>query len=260
MICNYSNTSIYRVKSLLLLLFTLLLLPVQSIAITKQDADKAYQTGSYQQAIIDYQALLKTGVSADIYYNLGNAYYRSDSLSQAILAYERALRLSPGDRDISFNLQFARSKTIDKLMPQDDVVFTTWYHSIVNLTSADNWAVLSIVTIILALILMLVYLFAPQMFMRKAGFFGGLAFLLIFGLSNLFAWTQKRILLEQKGAVIMAPSVNVKKTPVSNGADVFILHEGTRVEVTDGSIPHWTGIRLSDGREGWMPSGQLEMI
>ncbi|MBM6993310.1 MAG: tetratricopeptide repeat protein [Prevotella sp.] len=249
-----------RLERMLLLLFMLLQMPFAASAITKQDADKAYQSGNYQQAIIDYQSLLKTGISADIYYNLGNAYYRSDSLSQAILAYERALRLSPGDKDISFNLQFARSKTIDKLLPQDDVVFTTWYHSVVNLTSADTWAWVSIVTIVLALILMLVYLFAPQIVLRKIGFFGGMFFLLIFALSNLFAWTQKRILLEQEGAIIIAPSVNVKKTPVQNSADAFILHEGTRVDVTDNSMKQWKGVRLSDGREGWIPADQLEMI
>ncbi len=260
MIPNHLHTPSSCVERMLLLLFTLLLLPFEASAITKNDADVAYKSGNYQQAIVDYHSLLKTGISADLYYNLGNAYYRSDSLSQAILAYERAARLSPGDKDIRFNLQFARSKTIDKLLPQDDVVFTTWYRSLVNMTSTDNWAVLSIVTIVLALILMLVYLFAPQILLRKIGFFGGLLFLIIFGLSNLFAWTQKRNLQEEKGAIIIAPSVNVKKTPVQNSTDAFILHEGTRVDVTDSSLKQWRGIKLSDGREGWILADQIEMI
>lgn len=260
MITKHSTILPRPVKSVLLLLFTLLLLPLQALSITRKDADAAYRAGNYQQAIVDYKSLLRTGISADLYYNLGNAYYRSDSLAQAILAYERALRLSPGDKDISFNLQFARSKTIDKLMPQDDVVFTTWYHSIVNMTSADNWAVMSIVAIVLTLCLMLVFLFVPYIRLRKVGFFGGLFFLAVFGFTTLFAWTQKRILLERKGAVIISPSVSVKNTPNANGTDAFVIHEGTHVDVTDSSLKQWRAVRLADGREGWILARQIEMI
>ena len=85
-------------------------------AVTKENGDMEYQKGNYQQAIKDYQEVLKEGVSAEVYYNLGNAYFRSDNLTQAILAYERARILSPGDDDINFNLEFARSKTIQEMM------------------------------------------------------------------------------------------------------------------------------------------------
>ena len=104
--------------TLLWLLLAVLTLPAS--AITKRDADEAYRKGNFQQAIDDYRELLHRGVSAELYYNLGNAYYRSDNLTQAILAYERASLLSPGDDDIRFNLQFARSKTIDKITPEGE--------------------------------------------------------------------------------------------------------------------------------------------
>lgn len=243
-----------------LLLYMLLSVPFASFAVTKQAADTAYKKGNYQQAITDYRNILKQRKSADVYYNLGNAYFRSDSITMAILAYERALLLSPGDNDIRFNLQFARSKTIDKLAPESEVVFSTWYRSIVNFTSADSWAVVSIVSVVLALILMLVYLFVPQLLWRKVGFFGASFFIIVFGLSTLFAWSQHNAFTNRKGAIIMVSSVNVKKTPVQNGEDAFILHEGTRVEVTDSSLPGWKGVRLSDGREGWIPTSKLEMI
>lgn len=254
------ETGVVAVNRLILMILMFVLLPLASRAITKQDADAAYKRGNYQQAIADYKLLLKQGKSADLYYNLGNAYYRSDSIAMAVLAYERARLLSPGDKDIRFNLQFARSKTIDKLVPESEVVFTTWYRSLVNLTNADTWAFISIGSIVLTFILMLVYLFAPHTGLRKTGFFSGMFFLMVFGLSTLFAWSQKKALDAHCGAIIMAPSVNVKKTPVETGEDAFILHEGTRVDVTDHSLKSWRGIRLSDGREGWMPAAQLEMI
>lgn len=245
---------------LLVGLVCLLAFAPRAAAATKAEADMAYKKGNYQQAIADYKGLLRQGKSAEVYYNLGNAYYRADSLTMAILAYERALLLSPGDNDIRFNLQFARSKTIDKLTPESEVVFTTWYRSVVNFTGVDRWAVVSVMSIVLALILMLVYLFAPQMALRKTGFFGGMLFIVVFGFSTLFAWTQKQAMDEQRGAIITAPSANVKKTPVLNGEDAFILHEGTRVDVTDRSLKNWRGIRLSDGREGWLETAQIEMI
>lgn len=249
-----------RFRSVLLTVFLSLCVPLFASAVTKKMADYAYRKGDYQQAIMDYRRLLKQGASAELYYNLGNACYRSDSLTMAILAYERALLLSPGDKDIRFNLQFARSKTIDKLMPESEVVFVTWYRGLVNLTNANVWAYISIVSIILTLLLVLVYLFAPRVLWRKVGFFGGTAFFVFFMFSTLFAWDQHHAFVNRSGAIIMAPSVNVKKTPSANAEDAFILHEGTRVDVTDTNMKSWRGIRLPDGREGWMPSEQLEMI
>lgn len=235
-------------------------LPMSVAAITKQNADTEYLRGNYQQAISDYKELLSRGVSADLYYNLGNAYYRSDNIAEAILNYERALELAPGDKDIRFNLQFARSKTIDKITGESEMFFVTWYHSLVNVMGVDQWAKMGIASIIFALILVLVYLFAPAIALRKVGFFGSVAFLLIFLFSNLFAWQQKSLLSSHTGAIIMVPSVSVKKTPVNSSADSFVLHEGTRVNITDKSMRGWAGIKVGDGREGWIPISKIEQI
>lgn len=241
-------------------LMILILMPLSANAITKQNADDEYAKGNYQQAIKDYQEILKTGVSSEIYYNLGNAYYRTDNITQALLAYERALQLSPGDNDIRFNLQYARSKTIDKITPETEMFFVTWYHSLVNFTSVDRWANTAIVSIVMALLLILVFLFAPQMWARKSGFYGSAAFLLLFAFANLFAFQQKHELETKQGAIVIAPTVNVKKTPAASGTDVFVIHEGTRVDITDRGMKQWRGIKLADGREGWLKTSQIEEI
>ena len=165
-----------------------------------------HRKGNYQQAIRDYEELLKNGASAEIYYNLGNAYYRTDNITKAVLNYERARLLSPGDEDINFNLQFARSKTIDKITPVSEMFFVTWYKALVNFTSVDNWAKTGIISIIMALLLVLLYLFGPHILMRKIGFFGGIGFFLVFLLSNLFAYQQKQALDNRKGAIIISPA------------------------------------------------------
>ena len=231
-----------------------------SFAVTKVEADSAYARGEFQQAIKDYEALLKQGASADLYYNLGNAYYRTENITRAVLNYERALLLSPGDRDIRFNLQIAQSKTIDKIVPESEMFFFTWYKTLVNLMSVDGWARTSLVSLALVIILLLVYLFSDRIWLRKIGFFGGVVLLLLFVMSNVFAWQQKQNLLFRKGAIVITPSVTVKSTPANNGTDLFVLHEGTKVMITDSSMKGWKEIRIADGKEGWIESSQLEEI
>ena len=249
-----------KVSGFSFVLMILMLMPLSANAITKQNADDEYAKGNYQQAIKDYQEILKAGVSSEIYYNLGNAYYRTDNITQALLAYERALQLSPGDNDIRFNLQYARSKTIDKITPETEMFFVTWYNSLVNFTSVDRWANTAIVSIVMALLLILVFLFAPQMWARKSGFYGSAVFLLLFAFANLFAFQQKHELETKQGAIVIAPTVNVKKTPAASGTDVFVIHEGTRVDITDRGMKQWRGVKLADGREGWLKTSQIEEI
>ena len=250
-----------RTASMRLLLVTLaVLFPLLGSATTKAEADSAYVRGQYQQAIKDYEELLKQGASADLYYNLGNAYYRTENITRAVLNYERALLFSPGDRDIRFNLQIARSKTIDKIVPESEMFFFTWYRSVVNVMSVDAWARLALVSLALVIVLLLVYLFSDRLWLRKVGFFGGLVLLILFVMGNIFAWQQRQNLLERQGAIVMAPSVTVKSTPAKNGTDLFILHEGTKVSITDRSMKGWKEIRVADGKEGWIESHQIEEI
>ncbi len=243
-----------------MLLLVALLLPLTANAITKADGDNEYSRGNYQQAIRDYEELLKQTKSADLYYNLGNAYYRTDNITRAVLAYERALLLSPGDDDIRFNLQMARSKTIDKITPQSEMFFVTWYRALVNITSVDGWADIALLSIIVALILALVYLFASRMLFRKIGFFGGVAMLTLFLLCNLFAWHQHAILTERTGAIIVSSSATLKATPTQQAKDNGVLHEGTRVDIIDDTMRDWKCVRLADGREGWLQSNKIEKI
>ena len=230
------------------------------VHVTKAMGDSAYVRQQYQQAIADYEALLKKGVSADVYYNLGNAYYRTDNITRAVINYERALLLSPGDPDIRVNLQLARSKTIDKIIPESEMFFVTWYRSLVNIMSVDGWATMSLVALAIAIILALCYLFSGRVWMQKTGFFGALAMIVIFGLSNLFAWQQKDQLVNRTGAIVISPAAAVKSTPANGGTDLFIIHEGTKVEITDSSMKEWKEVRIADGKEGWIKASMIEMI
>lgn len=229
-------------------------------AITKKNADDEYKKGNYVQAIRDYEELLKKGPSVELYYNLGNAYYRVDNITRAVLNYERALKLSPGDEDIRFNLQMARSKTIDKITPKSEMFFVTWYKSLVNITSVDGWAKTAMFSLAIALVLVLCYLFGRKLIIRKAGFYGAVAFMVLFVLSNVFAYAQMQILTQRSGAVVVSPSAALRKTPVPNSEYNSIIHEGSRVEIVDDTMKDWKLVELEDGREGWMLSSQMERI
>ena len=244
----------------LAVLLMLVLLPLTAGAVTKAEADSSYVEEHYQQAAQQYEQLLKQGVSAELYYNLGNSYYRMDNMTQAVIAYERALLLSPGDKDIRFNLQMARSKTIDKITPESEMFFVTWYRALVNIQSVDAWARLALIALAVAIVLALAYLFAERIWLRKVGFFGALALLVVFVFSNLFAWQQKKAIDHPTGAVIISSAVNVKSTPSKNGTDLFILHEGTRVTITDRSMRNWREVRVGDGKQGWLETKDLEEI
>ena len=245
----------------LLIVAFALAMPLSVGAITKKNADDEYKKGNYVQAIRDYEELLKKeGASVELYYNLGNAYYRTDNITRAVLSYERALMLSPGDDDIRFNLQMARSKTIDKITPKSEMFFVTWYKSLVNLTSVDGWAKTALFSIAFALALVLCYLFGRKLVVRKVGFYGAVVFVVLFVLGNVFAYAQKQTLTQRSGAVVVSPSAALRKTPVPNSEYSAIIHEGSRVEIIDDTMKDWKLVELEDGREGWMLSSQMERI
>ena len=257
-VMKHSRSSKARATATTVLL--LLLLPVVAQAATKAEADSAYVQGNYQQAIKGYEELLKQGKSAQLYYNLGNAYYRMDDMTHAVLNYERALQLSPADSDVKFNLQMARSKTIDKIVPESEMFFVTWYRSLVRLLSVDGWAWLALVSLALAIVLALAYLFSDPLWLRKTGFFGALAMVVLFVVANVFAYQQKQNIMERSEAIIIESAASIKSTPADNGTDLFILHEGTKVTITDGSMSDWKEIRVADGKQGWIETSKIEVI
>lgn len=225
----------------------------------KIKADSAYKKGDYGKAVDIYKRLLKQGEDASVFYNLGNAYYRSEELGKAILAYERALKLEPGNRDIRFNLEFVRSQITDKPAEESEMFFVVWYHNLVNFTSVDSWAIISIVAFICALLFITVYLFGSNIWIRKVGFSIASITTILFVWSFHSALIQKLQLTRHDTAIVMG-TVGVRKTPVTATASVFTLHEGTKVTITDKSITGWREVVLSDGRSGWISSSAIEEI
>ena len=227
---------------------------------TKAEGDSAYMKNDYASAIQIYEALLNRGEAADIYYNLGNSYYKAGDIAKAILNYERALLLQPGNGDIRENLEIARSKTVDKVEPVPEIFFVSWTKSLINSMSVDSWAVCGVVCFILLIVSLYLFIFSKQIVLKKAGFISGIVFLAVTILANVFANQQKDELANRNSAIVINPSVTVRSTPSESGTSLFILHEGHKVGVKDGSMKDWKEIRLEDGKVGWVPASAIEII
>lgn len=227
----------------------------------KVEADSAYYREDYAFAIAGYEQILQTGEeSADIYYNLGNSYYKSKDIAKAILNYERALLLNPGDNDIRFNLKLANTKTVDKITPVSEIFFVTWFRSLSNVMSEHGWSVLGILTFLLALCMLALYIFARKISLKKLGFILAIISIIVCAFANIFASMQKAELLNRDHAIVMAASVTVRSTPNESGTELFILHEGTKVQIKDNTMKEWKEIRLEDGNEGWIQTSAIEVI
>ncbi len=252
------NDSLVEEPAVVMLADTLYI-PSSSV-ISKQSADSAYINNDFVGAAELYELLLMDGESSDVYYNLGNSYYKSNEIARAILNYERALLLDPGNADIRFNLEMARAKAIDKVEETPEIFFVSWTKSLINMQSADNWGVCAIVFFIILIVAAYFFIFSKNVMIKKIGFFSGLLCICIVVLANVFAAQQKRSLVDRSSAIIMQPSVTVRSTPSESGTGLFVLHEGRKVDVKDNSMIGWKEIRLEDGKVGWVPAAAIEVI
>jgi tetratricopeptide (TPR) repeat protein len=211
-----------------------------------------YLNGEYESAIKEYQAVIDSGFeSAELYYNLGNAYYKSHKITMALVNYEKANLLKPGDKEILHNLEMTRQMVVDKIDKLPEFMPRVWYRRFIGLLKTDQWAYLSMVAFPLSLILVLIYLFVRNTRIRKLSFWLGILLMVISLSAFLFSWHQKRLVYHHSYAIILSPSVTIKSSPDESGTELFNLHEGTKVEIID-QLGEWKEIRLSDGNVGWV--------
>ena len=228
---------------------------------TLAEADSAYIQGDYLTAISIYEWIVENqGVNATLYMNLGNCWLKRDEIAKAILCYERAYLIDPSDPDIRFNLELARTKTVDKVNPVNELFIVVWFKKLLALLDVNEWAVLTVIMFALTILLAGVFLFSKKTGLRKLSFSFSAFFLVLSILSFIFATTQMGNIRERDTAIIMSPSVTVKSTPSSAGTDLFIIHEGRKVKILDSTMKEWVEIRLEDGNTGWIPVNVMEII
>lgn len=225
-----------------------------------QTGNSNYIKGDYDAAITAYKSVLNRGYEDwELYYNLGNAYYKLHDIPHAILFYERARLLDPTNEDNNFNLAKARTYVVDKIDVVPEFIIYKWFRTAVNILSSNSWAAISLGTFIVLMVLLLVYFFTGSIALKRLSFWASLFFLLIAVVAFTFSYKRKQFMVNNNGAVIMAPTVTVKGSPNDSGTNLFILHEGTTVNVTD-SLGDWYEIKISNGNQGWIQKSDMERI
>lgn len=223
-------------------------------------ANTAYINGDYHAAMEFYEELVARGLgSAKLYYNLGNAYFKDGLTGRAILYYHKALRLAPGNDDIRYNLSVAEARAKDRIEAIPDFFLTEWIRAVRRTMSCTAWSVLSLAALVLTLGLFLIYLLAQRLSLRKGGFYGTILAGVLFVLTTCFAAGERREMLDDSHAVVMAASTAEKSSPDKSSTDLFVLHEGTLVSITN-RLEGWCEITIADGKKGWLEAKTIETI
>ena len=242
---------------ILLSLFAFMGKAQESVDVWFEQANAAYNMGNYDSAKIIYEKILATDMeSVPLYYNLGNAYYKMHEYPLAIYYYEKALKLDPSNEEVQTNLAIANHAIVDKIEPvPQSFIVRGWRNARASL-SGNQWAWCSIVFFALLLVSLFLFLRSRKVGLRKLGFFAGLVFLLVFGLSVVFAAQLKVASEKQDQAILMTPTVTVKSSPSETSVDLFVLHEGTKVSILE-TADGWCKIKIANGSVGWLTEDSM---
>ncbi len=249
-------------KNNIFILFLCVFLPLATMA---QDslftrANEHYINGEYEQAIEAYEKLADAGYAApELFFNLGNAYYKSHKLAPAILNYERAHLLDPKNGDILYNLELARSLRVDRVETIPEVFFIRWFQGLTMLLSSNTWAMMALALFFTALLLLFVYIFSTRIALRKTSFWVSIAFFILSVSAYTLSWAREKAITGNPEAIVMAPSLTAKSTPDESGNELFVVHEGLKVSVED-ELDGWFEIKIPDGNKGWVRKEKIEKI
>jgi tetratricopeptide (TPR) repeat protein len=244
----------------LALFFTAFAALASAEQLTLAKANKAYSEGSFSEAAGLYQKVAEAGyASPGLYYNLGNACFKMNDYARAILWYERAKRLDPGNEDIDYNLNVANTKISDKIEPLPALFYKRWFTTLVQLFPVDAWARMCVWLFIAGLAGLVLYIASGILFLRKVGFWCAIGLFFLSLTAFLFAWSGNRSAESTSEAIVFTPTITAKSSPDDGSTDLFVLHEGTKVRLLD-NIGSWYEIRIANGSVGWLPKTSLEKI
>ncbi|HEY4327641.1 MAG TPA: tetratricopeptide repeat protein [Mucilaginibacter sp.] len=242
-----------------------IILPLFSFANNTENALFAkaniyYGKAQYKDALSIYQQILDSGYqSAAVYFDMGNASYKNGDIPSALLYYEKAHKLVPGDDDINYNIRFANSKTTDKIDQVPEFFLANWWRTFILSFSRNALSIASIILVLCASIILMVYFFTGSVIIKKASFYTSTA-LFFLGIVTVFiALMQINYFDGHRQAIIFSNSVTVKSGPVDKSSSLFVIHDGTKVNVLENSNG-WMKISLVNGNVGWIKMADAKEI
>ncbi len=223
-------------------------------------AEQAYDSKNYKEAINCYQKLISEGnKSYELYFNLGNAYYRDKELGQAIYYYECARKLNPNDKDSQINLGIASAKTIDKIDAKENFFINAVKSNVVNVLTTDSWAWLSIILAFLTALLFFFFIHSNVVLIKRLCFVFSIVSVISLLVVYVFGNSALNSKKENKFAIILRKEVKVENEPNANGVMKFALHEGTKVRIVEANSD-WALIKIDNGNEGWVKLSEIGII
>lgn len=240
-------------KKTIYLLLVLILGVLPAFSQTKAAADSAYAKNNYAEAAERYEKLLAQGASPELYYNLGNAYYKLKDIPRAIQNYRRALKYDPAHRDARFNLSLCESRLTDRFDKQEEMFFFTWFRELWQSRSVDWWGGAALWSWAGVLLFALIFFFGRVLWLRKAGFFATLLSLCLVLLFNLFAHFQQTR-FEEEHQIVLSENAQLYTSPSLSAKASKTLHEGCTLTLTEGDVKGWLHVVLPDGETGWLPA------
>jgi tetratricopeptide (TPR) repeat protein len=223
-------------------------------------ANEAYSKGEYGNAGELYQQVLAQGVhSADLYYNLGNADFKSGKIASAILYFEKALKLDPSHEDAQFNLKLANTKIADKIESIPELPIFLWWKNMIFSMPSDSLASIGLLGLFAACLSFILFMIMRRMYLKKIFFYLGCVIILTGGFLLFFAHQQKSYITESSYAIVFSSGTTVRSAPDETGTKLFIIHEGTKVEVLE-ELSQWSKIKIANGNVGWLKSEGLKGI
>lgn len=249
------------------IIFNFILILALSITVVKgnndelfRQANQDYKNKAWDKAIAGYSKLLSNGQeSAAVYFNMGNASFKKNDLPNAILYYEKARKLNPGDADIQYNLKIANARIVDKIDVLPELFYKRWWNDTRSFFTADGWAWSALISLCLFFTFFTFYLVLRSSSLRRTSFFTSLLVLLFFVLSMVFSSQSYNLIINQREAIVFEPAVPVKSSPDETGTDLFMLHEGTKVKILD-NVGDWYRVAIASGSDGWVTSQSLKVI
>jgi len=225
------------------------------------EGNSLYNDGKFQDAINIYESILNADYhSAELYFNLANAYYKLNRIAPSIYYYEKALQLSPKDKDILNNTAFARNMTIDAIEVIPDMGFSKIVKNVTNTFSYDGWAILSVVFVVLFAILFLGYYFSYSTTRKRLAFLTSTTAIIVAFIMLVFAFQKYEYDQNNNPAIVFVHESEIKSEPNLRSEIAFKLHEGTKVQVLENYNENWTKIKLVDGKTGWIPSEDIKEL
>jgi len=222
--------------------------------------NSAYQNSLWHDAINCYMQIDSAGYqSADLYYNLGNSFFKSGDKAHALLWYERALRLSPNNEDIEHNIAFVNRQIIDKMEILPSIFIVSWWNEISGLCTSNTWAILSIVCVWTTIASLLLFLLSTPAFLRKTGNILLIISIILCIFCVICASREKNRYNQKPEAIIMEKVVSAQSSPTDNGKELFVIHEGLKISITDYS-GKYIEIKLPSGEKGWILGENAEVI